>query len=158
MGLPSTCRLIGSCIWVYRCNSILVNADLRSCVYGRAVRTDCMWCAELCSSYRAAWLNGCRSNRLAYISISFLLRHFLLLRLFLFCGRCIEFSVARSPVLCFFYLYSFLPLLLSYNTTPPQFGSSYISVSTDFRLPCSHKLHFLQYFYPGGLTITASRL
>ena len=40
--------------------------------------------------------------------------------------------------MCFFYLYSFLIHVFYYNTSPPQFRSSYLSVSTRFHLPCSH--------------------
>ena len=49
-----------------------------------------------------------------------------------------SFQYPRSPVLCFFYLYLFLLHVFSYNITPTQFRSSYLSVSTHFHLPCSH--------------------
>ena len=56
-----------------------------------------------------------------------------------FCLFTIYFGVAtwsfqspRSPVLCIFYLYSFLLHVFSYNITPPQFRSSYLLVSTHF--------------------------
>ena len=41
-----------------------------------------------------------------------------------------SFQSPRSPVLCFFYLYSCLSFVSFYNITPPQFQSSYLSVST----------------------------
>ena len=44
-----------------------------------------------------------------------------------------SFLSPRSPVLCFFYL-NFLLHVISYNITPPQFRSSYLSVSTHFHL------------------------
>ena len=54
---------------------------------------------------------------------------------FIFClfpawGRRIEFSIyiISYPVLCFFSRYSFLVHVFSYNITPPQFRTSYISV------------------------------
>ena len=50
----------------------------------------------------------------------------------------LSFLYPRSPVLCFFYLYSFLLYVFSYNITLPQFRSTYLSVSTHFHLPCSH--------------------
>ena len=57
--------------------------------------------------------------------------HALLLRPFPCCGS--SFQSSRSPVLCFFYFYSFLLHDFSYNIAPPQFRSSYLSVSTHFR-------------------------
>ena len=45
-----------------------------------------------------------------------------------------SFHSPRSPVLCFLFLYLFLLHVFSYNTTPPQFRSSYLSVSTDFHV------------------------
>ena len=45
-----------------------------------------------------------------------------------------SFQSPRSPVLCFFYLYSFLLHIVSYNNAPPQLRSSYISVSTHFHV------------------------
>ena len=39
-----------------------------------------------------------------------------------------------SPVLCFFYLYSFLLLVFSYNITPHQSRSSSLSVSIHFHV------------------------
>ena len=51
-------------------------------------------------------------------------------------GLHIKFSISRYPVMCFFYLYSFLLDVFSYKITPPQFRSSHLSVSTHFHLPC----------------------
>ena len=45
-----------------------------------------------------------------------------------------SFQSPRSPILCFFYLYSFLLHVFSYNITPPQLWSSYLSMSTRFHL------------------------
>ena len=45
-----------------------------------------------------------------------------------------NFQSPRSPVLCFFYLYSFLLHVFSYNITTPQFRSFYLSVSTHFHV------------------------
>ena len=45
-----------------------------------------------------------------------------------------SFQSPRSPILCFFYLYMFLLHVFSYNITPPQFRSSYLSLSTHFHL------------------------
>ena len=45
-----------------------------------------------------------------------------------------RFHSPLSPVLCFFYLYMFLLYVFSYNITPPQFRSSYISVSIHFNI------------------------
>ena len=45
-----------------------------------------------------------------------------------------RFQSARSPVLCFFYLYLFLLHVFSYNITPPHFRSSYLSLSTHFHV------------------------
>ena len=49
-----------------------------------------------------------------------------------------SFQYPRSPVLCIFYLYSCLLHFFSYNISPPEFRSYYISVSTHFHLPCYH--------------------
>ena len=49
-----------------------------------------------------------------------------------------SFQSPRSPVLCAFYVYLLLHHVFSYNITPPQFHSSYLSVSNHFHLPCSH--------------------
>ena len=61
-----------------------------------------------------------------------------------------SFQFPRSPVLCFFSLYSFLPRVFSYNITPPQFWSSYLScppasifhvlITTSFSPPCPNYL------------------
>ena len=48
-----------------------------------------------------------------------------------------SFNSPLSPVLCFFFLYSFLLHVFSYHIAPPQFWSSYVSVSIDFHVPCS---------------------
>ena len=45
-----------------------------------------------------------------------------------------SFQSPRSPILCFFYRYSFFLHVFSYNITPPQLWSSYLSVSTHFHL------------------------
>ena len=49
-------------------------------------------------------------------------------------GRCIMFSIFTFSVLCFFYLYSCLLHVFSYNITPPQFWPSYLSVSIHFSI------------------------
>ena len=66
-----------------------------------------------------------------------------------------SFQSPRSPVLSFFYLYLFLLLSFSYNITPPQFRSPYLSVSTTSMFSI---LHLLQSFSPHGLTISVSVL
>ena len=48
-----------------------------------------------------------------------------------------SFQSPCSPVLCFFYPYSFLLHVFSYNITPPQFRSSYLPMSTNVHLLCS---------------------
>ena len=45
-----------------------------------------------------------------------------------------SFQSPRSLVLCFSYLYFFLLHVFSYNITPPQFWSSYLSMSTHFHV------------------------
>ena len=66
------------------------------------------------------------------------LRHpshtYLFFGLFPICFGASSFQSPPSPVLSFFYLYSFLLHVFSYNITPPQFWSSYLH----FHLPCSH--------------------
>ena len=51
-------------------------------------------------------------------------------------GRRVKFSISTFSVLCF-YLYLFLLHVFSYNITPPQVWSSYLSVSSHFHLRCS---------------------
>ena len=65
-----------------------------------------------------------------------------------------SFQSPCSPVLCFFYLYSFLIHFFSYNITPPQFRSSYLLVYTSIL----SLLHLLQSYSPHGLTISVSLL
>ena len=63
-----------------------------------------------------------------------------------------SFQSLRSPVLCFFYLYSFLLRVFSCNI---RFGLPI------FRCPLTSMfslLHLLQSFYPHGLTISVSLL
>ena len=59
----------------------------------------------------------------------------LLLRPFPYLGSAHRIFTPRSPVLCF-YVYSILSFVhvFSYNITPPQFRSSYLSVSTHFHV------------------------
>ena len=45
-----------------------------------------------------------------------------------------RFQSPRSPVMCFFYLHSFIRHVISHNVTPPEFRSSYLSVSTHFHV------------------------
>ena len=45
-----------------------------------------------------------------------------------------NFHSPRSPLLCLFSRYSGLLRVFSYNITPPQFRSSYLSVSTHFHV------------------------
>ena len=49
-------------------------------------------------------------------------------------GGASSFQSPHSPVLSFFYLYLFLLHVFSYNITPPQFRSTYLSVSTHFHV------------------------
>ena len=57
-----------------------------------------------------------------------------------------SFQSPRSPVLCFFSRYSCLIHVFSYNITPPQFRSSYLSVSYHFHVPRSHYYIFFSLF------------
>ena len=49
-------------------------------------------------------------------------------------GSAHSFQFPRSPVFYFFYLHLFLLHVFSRNITPPQFRSSYLSVSTHFHV------------------------
>ena len=69
-----------------------------------------------------------------------------------------SFQLPRSPVLCFFSLYYFLLRVYSYNITPPQFRSSFISVSTQIPSSMFSLPHLLLTFCPHGLTISVSLL
>ena len=59
-----------------------------------------------------------------------------------------SFQSPRSPVLCFFSLYSFLLRVFSYNITPPQFQSSFGVHQLPFSL--LSLLYLLRSFSPHG--------
>ena len=94
----------------------------------------CCDCCTSSSSEAGRW-NSSVAASYSFSGNDNVLILFLLLRPFPYLGSAylvFNLHVLRS---C---LYFVLPHVFLYNITPPQFRSSYLSVSTHFHLPCSH--------------------
>ena len=66
-----------------------------------------------------------------------------------------SFQSPHSPVLCCFYLYLFLLCVFSYNITPPQFRSSYLSVSTLFHAVITTSSSVFLSTWPNNLSLAS---